>query len=232
MLIDDFNSEFNMNISNGDLQSANTNIMHELGRILATERQDFVHLLNESGVKVHEGIDDADLVDIYFENLSKNKNLALGTSLLVNHHNKVVGFNGENEINDRNVKAGYVALTSYFSSAEGDSPIGSSTLGGAASGGLTGTIIGAVGDASKFGTQIAKNRAQKKYGVQNIVSKTMQSKAAIANSILKYKQKQIEQAQKETEQKGKTKRTLMIVGGGLLGAAIIGAAIWYFKFKK
>jgi hypothetical protein len=210
MLIDDFNSEFNMNISNGDLKSANTNIMHELGRILATERKDFIHLMNECGIKVHEGIDDADLIDIYFENLPKNKNLALGSSLLVNHHNKVAGFNGESEINDRNVKAGYVALTSYFSSADGS----------------------ALGVLASIGSKILSNRDKKKYGVQDSVKKALEAKKAMAESILAIKQKQLETSQKETEQKAKTKRTLMIVGGGLLGAAIIGAAIWYFKFKK
>ncbi len=210
MLIDDFNSEFHINISNGDLKSANANIMHELGRILATERQDFIHLLNECNIKVHEGFDDADLIDIYFENLPKNKNLSLGTSLLVNHHNKVVGFNGESEINDRNVKAGYVALTSYFSSADGS----------------------ALGALANIGSQILSNRDKKKHGVSDTIQKSLDAKKAMAESILGIKQKQLETAQKETAQKAKTKRMLIIVGGGLLAAAFIGTAIWYFKFKK
>jgi hypothetical protein len=210
MLIDDFNSEFHINISNGDLKSANANIMHELGRILATERQDFIHLMNECNLKVHEGVDDSDLIDIYFENLPKNKNLALGTSLLVNHYNKIVGFNGENEINDRNVKAGYVALTSYFSNAEG----------------------GALDALTTIGAYALSNRNKKKYGVQDTIQKSLDAKKAMAESILGIKKKQMETAQKETAQKAKTKRILIIVGGGLLAASFIGIAIWYFKFKK
>jgi hypothetical protein len=95
MLIDDFNTEFNINISRGDLKSANATILNELGRLAIDQRNDFIHLLRESGINVNEKISDTDLIDVYVENLPINKHLALGSSLLVNHYNKVQGFDGE-----------------------------------------------------------------------------------------------------------------------------------------
>jgi len=228
MTISDFNTEFNISIADGNLNSANATMFKELGRLAVEQRNDFIYLLKESGVNVSDNISDTDLVDLYIKNLSNNKYLALGSSLLVNHHNKVQGFDGE-EINDRNVKAGYVALTNYLN-ADG-SPIGASTLGGAASGGIVGTIAGAVGDLAKLGTQVSSNRAKKKYGLQDIASKQMDAKAAMTSSILALKQKQLDQAQSQTEQKAKTKRVLLISVAVILELIAIVGAFYIIKKK-
>ena len=45
MILDDFYSNFNHSLENGDLKSANKKLMYELGRIFVRNKNEFVDLL-------------------------------------------------------------------------------------------------------------------------------------------------------------------------------------------
>lgn len=157
----DFCKDFYASIDAGDINGATHSLMKELGRILVRNRKDFVDLLNDSGVSASLNDTDGQLVNKFVDNVSDNPKLTLGASLLTHMHNKQMGFDGESELSDEGVKNGYYAMQSYFS-AEG---IGSSTLGGAASGGAPGAIAGAISDISKLGAKISEGAQKGNTGV-------------------------------------------------------------------
>ena len=110
----DFHSNFNSSVENCDFESANKCLMTELGNILVRDKGDFVDMLNESGISASKSMTDAQLVNLFMDNVKSNKKLILGASLLANIHNKKMGFDGEDEINDGAVKTGYAVMNSYF----------------------------------------------------------------------------------------------------------------------
>ena len=112
--MEDFYSDFVDGVNGSDIQSANAALMKELGNILVRNREDFVHLLNESGVSASPSMSDAKLIDLFISNVGQNKTLALGASMLVHSHNKTVSFDGEETMSDEGIKAGYRILNEYF----------------------------------------------------------------------------------------------------------------------
>jgi hypothetical protein len=114
---EDFHSNFNAGI-NCDIESANECLMRELANVLVRNRTDFIDMLNESGVVATNNMSDIQLINLFIENSSKNKKMLLGAALLVNVHNKLVGFDGEDEISDSGVKTGYAVMNSYFNDEE------------------------------------------------------------------------------------------------------------------
>ena len=106
---EDFHSNFNAGIT-CDIESANECLMRELANILVRNRTDFIDMLNESGVVASKDMSDIQLINLFIENSSKNKKMLLGAALLVNVHNKIMGFDGEDEISDSGVKTGYAIM--------------------------------------------------------------------------------------------------------------------------
>lgn len=235
MLYEDFLSSFNGSVENNDLISANNALMRELGNILVRKKQDFVDLLNESGISASINDSDLYLVNLFVNNIASNRKLMLGASLLTQMHNKQMGFDGEQEISDEGVKNGYNVMRSYFVGEEYSNetgPIGASTLGGAASGGVVGTIAGAIGDIAKATSKVSEGQQKKKYGGQEIASKREEAKQEMIKSILAQKQLKLDVAKKAEEDKAKTKRLAFIIGGSILGVAVIGLIIYSIKKKK
>lgn len=232
MLISDFCEDFDNSLNCGDINGAKDAMLNELANILITKKEDFVHLLNESGIDASMEDNNIRLINLYVQNAPFNKRLMVGTSLLVNMNNLKSDFNGESNIPDERVKDGYQVLKSCFSSEDYSNetgPIGASTLKGAASGGLAGTIAGAVGDIAKATTKISEGNQKKKYGGMDLASKQADAKNQMIQAILNKKQLQLETAKKEQEDKAKTKRLVYIIGGSVLGLAIIGIAIYAIK---
>ena len=231
----DFCKDFYASIDAGDVNGATHSLMKELGRILVRNRKDFVDLLNDSGVSASLNDTDGQLVNKFVDNVSDNPKLTLGASLLTQMHNKQMGFDGESELSDEGVKNGYYAMQSYFSGDDysyNDGPIGASTLGGAASGGLAGTIAGAVGDIAKATSKISEGQQKKKYGGLEYLSKKQDAKTAMVQAALAQRQAQIDAASKTQETKAKTRRLTYIIGGSVLGVAIIATIIVLLVKKK
>jgi hypothetical protein len=235
MVTTDFCRDFNSSVERSDIRSATMSLMRELGTILVHQKNDFVHLLNESGVPASVGDTEAILINKFAENISENPQLMLGASLLAHHHNKQMGFDGENELSDEGVKNGYFVIQEFFGdrySYADDAPIGSSTIGGAASGGVVGAIAGAIGDIAKTTGKISEGQQKKKYGGLDYLSKKQDVKAAIVQAALAQRQAQIDAAKKIQEDKAKTRRTAYIIGGSVLGVALIVTLVLVLKKKK
>jgi cobalamin biosynthesis Mg chelatase CobN len=228
MLLSDFYNNFVDSYNEGDVASANASLMKELGNILVRNRQDFIDLLNESGIDAMADMSDTTLVDLFVNNVATNKKLILGASLLVNMHNKQMGFDGEEELSDEGVKAGYEVMCSYFN-ADGNVPL-LSTLKGGASGGEVGAIAGAVSDVAKMTTQFSQARQKKRFGGTDALLKQQEAKAQITKQILESRQAEMETKQKSEMQKAKSKRVLYIIGGSVLVISAIGL-VYYFATR-
>jgi hypothetical protein len=235
MLISDFCEDFGNSIDCGDINGANNAIIKELANILITRKQDFVSLLNQSGINASIDDDNVRLINLFVSNLPFNKRLMIGSSLLVNMNNQKSNFNGETEIDDKNVKNGYQVLKHCFSGenySNETGPIGASSLGGGASGGLAGIIAGAVGDIAKATTKISEGQQKKKYGGLDLASKQTDAKNQMVQAILNKKQLQLETTKNAQEAKAKQKRLIYIIGGSILGLALIGFVIYKIKNKS
>jgi len=115
MHTENFHINFNKAIKNDDFEWANDALMTELAYILVKDKKDFVDLLNESEVTADIKMSDAQLIDLFIDNIENNKTLMLGAALLTQMHNRKMGFDGEEEINDDGVKTSYTVLNTYFS---------------------------------------------------------------------------------------------------------------------
>ena len=225
MLIEDLYESFVESYNEGDIKSASLALMKELGNILVKQKIDFVNLLNESGVPASIEMNDSELVNLFIKNIDTNKKLMLGSALLVNMHNKQMGFDGDEEINDDGVKAAFAAIDEYFNFGEDE-------YSNAVSGAVVGAVAQGVGELSKLGTTALQGRQKKKYGALDIAKQKSEAKAAMTQQILAQRQAQIEAAQKEKDTKAKTTRTLLIVGGAILGIAILGIIIYKVRKKN
>lgn len=117
MLVSDFSNDFEKYVQDQELQKANDRLIEELANILVENKADFIDMLNESGIEADESMPKNQLVELFTEN-TDNKNLLVGASLLANSHNKRLGFDGQDEISDENVKLGYAVLNENFNGDE------------------------------------------------------------------------------------------------------------------
>jgi hypothetical protein len=216
--INDYYGTFVESYNSGDMQQATLSLMSEIGKILVRKREDFINLLNESGITATNEMSDATLVNLYIDNVDKNKKLVLGTSLLVAMHNKQLGFDGEEEINDDAVKAGYGAMREYFFNAAGAAdPVTA--------------IAQALGAGANLGSKLTEAKIKKKYGAMDALQKKQDAKAAITQQLIAAKQAQIDSDTKKSERADKTKRTFLIVGGVIAGIAVLGVVLMSIRKK-
>jgi len=217
-------TEFHNNLSKyfdvNNTKDANRLLMSELGKILVKDRNDFIFMLTESGVYADSNMSDSELVNIFVDNLSKNKKLRLGASLLVNMHNKQMNFDGSNDLSDDGVKMSMIVLDEYHCFDDEET----SNVGGAWAKALEG-VVG-------LGGKIAEGQQKKKFGVTDSIAKQKESKNALMQQILAKKQADADALKKSNEDKQKTKRTLLYVGGGVLALAIIVGTIYFIKKRK
>jgi hypothetical protein len=212
MTLDDFNSEFNDLIQQQKVVEAGDRVMQELAKTLVDNKRDFVNLLNESGVQSNISDSDIDLINKYADNLPKNKKLAIGSALLTQSRNKVVGADGTQEISDKNVRNVYGVLKSCFSSASVNDERYSNAIDPVSA------IAEAVGAGANLGNTIAKGQQQKKFGGQQLASQQEAAKNALFQSALDYKK-----SKAESSSKGKT--TAIIAISGVLVIGIIVAIV-------
>jgi hypothetical protein len=223
MLYSDFYNDFLSNYDNKDLEGSVTSLLSEVGNIIVTNRGDFEDLLTESGVLGDfSAMSDAQLVDAYIENINKNKDLQLGTSMLVNFHNKQSSMDGESEMDDACVKAGYHTLKVYFGSPSENYYN--------AAGVVVGAVAQGVGEVAKLGGKLSDAKQKKKYGAIDMAAKKQDAKAIMTQQILAQRQAQIEAQKSKQEATAKTTRTVLIIGGSVVGLAIVGFII--YKLRK
>jgi hypothetical protein len=200
--------------------------MSELGNIIATNRGDFEDLLSESGVegKLND-MTDSQLVSAYINEISNNKDLQLGTSLLINHHNKESNMDGDSQMNDACVKAGYHTISIYFANPSENYYNANGVPVDPVS-----AVAQGVGEIAKLGGKLSDANVKKKYCAIDIATKKQDAKAKITEQILAQKQALLEVEKTKKEANAKTMRTLLIVGGAIVGLGVIGFFI--FKLRK
>lgn len=206
MLYNDFCSEFNVCIEKGDYATADALISREIGNILATNKRDFVDLLNESGIAASNGNTNIELVNKFVDNMTTNAKLRLGTALLINQENQEVSFDGRRTINKDNVRNSYRVMTNRYSNFVDPN-----------------IIAGAIQGATQLGDTAIKGQQRKKFGSLDIAQQREAQRAEIMKSIADKKKA-------EAEQKSKTNKTLMIIGGSLLGLVVLTVAV--IKLRK
>lgn len=206
MLYNDFCSEFNVCIDKGDYNTADALISRELGASLANNKMVFVDLLNESGINASINDSNIELVNKFVDNVPINAKLRLGASLLVNSQNQAVGFDGKKSIDKTNVRNCYRVMTNRYSNFVSPDVIAS-----------------AVQTAGQLGDTVIKGQQRKKFGGLDIAQQREAQRAEIMKTIADKKKA-------EAEQKSKTNKMLMIVGGSLLGLVVITVAV--LKLKK
>lgn len=225
MLYTDFCQQFDNSIEKGNISEAYYTLMRELGNILVREKQDFVDLLNESGVEAMIIDSNIELVDKFVENLPHNRNLMIGASLLTQMHNRKMGFDGSDTIDDRMVKNGYGVMQSYFS---GNYQEESSNAAGA-------IVAGALGVASA-GANLTKSAIENKREKEGVGRKAFEqkeaSKQAIIQGILAQQQQKADALKQEQQDKTKTRKLLYIIGGSILAIAVIGVVAYTIKKGK
>lgn len=219
MLYSDFYSDFLKNYDDKNIEGSMVSLMNELGNIIVTNRTDFEDLLSESGVEGDfSKMSDSELVDKYIDSISDNKDLQLGTSMLINYHNQESNMDGDNQMNDACVKAGYHTISVYFANpSENYSNVG-------------GVIAGAVGEVAKLGSKISEGQQKKKFGNLDLATKKQDARAQITQQILAQRQAEIQAKTLKQESTAKTTKTLLIVGGSIVAISIIGFII--YKLKK
>jgi hypothetical protein len=206
MLYNDFCSEFNVCIDKGDYNTADALISRELGASLANNKMNFVDLLNESGINASMNDSNIELVNKFVDNVPINAKLRLGASLLVNSQNQEVQFDGKKSIDKTNVRNCYRVMTNKYSNFVSPDIIAS-----------------AVQTAGQLGDTAIKGQQRKKFGGLDIAQQREAQRAEIMKTIADKKKA-------EAEQKSKTNKMLMIVGGSLLGLVVITVAV--LKLKK
>ena len=219
MLYTDFCNEFNVCIGNGNYETANGLIARELGAILASNKKDFVTLLNESGVSANLSDSNLELINRFVDNVPYNQKLRVGASLLVNTYNQEVSFNGEKSISKDNVRNCYRVMTNQYSKEKYSNAIDPISA-----------VAETVGAGLKLGTSVQQGKNAKRQGGLDYAKEKEASKQAMIQSLIEQKKAQVDAQTKQQEQKAKTKKMIYIVGGSLLGLVVIGVTI--FKIRK
>lgn len=209
----------------GKTRSAYLLIVVELGKTLGSDKKAFVDLLNNSGIQASISDSAEVLADKYVNNITTNRKLMLGTSLLAQMKNQMSGADGKQELSDSGVKTGYFTMRDYLAFDDNNDN-------------FVGEIAQGVGELAKLGTTAVeggqKLRYAKKYGALDSATamqqKRLETRQALIQAMVKQKELEAEAQRKSDEQRQKTNRTILVVTGVVVVLAIAGALV--YKFKK
>jgi hypothetical protein len=225
----EYYKELSSYLKQHDLSKANRVVMEELASLLVSKREDFIFMLNSANVIASNEMTDAELVDLFLDNIHNNKKLLLGAAFLISHNNKTASFNGEEEHNEDGLKATHKVLYNYFDADIYDNFVSDdeehSNVWGTA-------IAGAVGGLAGLGGKLADNQRAKKFGATDTFAKKAEAKQQMVQTILAQRQSQQIEAQKKIEASSKTKRIILISVASLLGLALIGGVIYAIKKRN
>ncbi len=226
-----FHSELAHYMKAKDKSNANRVIMRELGVVLVKSREDFIEILKNANVFVPSDATDLQLIDLFVKNATNNRELILGAAFLVNHRNKVSGFDGESEVHDGAVKACYSCMCSCFDGEVEPAEIKQDASYDDYHSNAGGAWAGALQAVSGLGSKIADSQHQKKFGASDALAKQQAARQQLIQSVVdQKKQKQLDSSALAAH-KQKKQRLLLIVGGSLLGIALIITAVIVIKSK-
>lgn len=201
----------------GNLANANVYLMYVMAELLVKDRENFVHLLNESGIEASITDKDSILIDKYVNGLV-NKKLLLGTAILIAQHNKKMGFNGDESLDDSTIKNIYDTMKVYYAD---DNYSYASAVADPVS-----AVAMALGEGAKLGTAITNKKGK----AVEILAQKQQAKQNLVENVLKTRQSQIEAETKQKEISAKNKK-IIYISLGIAGVLLVGF-IGYKMLKK
>lgn len=228
-------SNFYNNLTNyvkkQDNDNANRVIMVELGNLLVKDKPNFIEVIRGANINVPDNATDIQLINAFVDNAPSNRKLLLGASFLINHKNKSVGFDGQGKVSDTGVKATYKVMYQYFDASqyEDTSDIVNDDYYSA-----TGDEYSEAGwgTAVSTGLDMVKGFVPNKNASSDALAKQQDARRQMTQTILAQRQQQADEKAKEKERKHKSQKTLLIVGGVIVGLAIIGGIIYAIKKGK
>jgi hypothetical protein len=226
----DYYSELSQYLKQHDLEKANRVVMNEIGNLFVKKREDFIFLLQNSGISANDNLTDGELIDLFLANIHDNKKLLLGIAFFISHNNKVQNFDGDSEHNESGIKATTKVLYNYFDSGNYDNF--NSIEEEEETSNVVGAIAGAIGGLANLGSGIIAGQNKKKYGVTDLIAKKQEAKTQMVQQILAQRQAQQAAAQQKEKEQQKQKKIIIIGAGVLLLSAIIGTVIYFKNSKK
>ena len=209
-----FHSELNRYIKNHDSENASKVIFNELALALLKDRENFIEVLRNAGISTFDGSSDLQLIDLFVKNAPNNKKLLLGASLLINHRNKTLNFDGDAELNDGGVKNSYYEMDEFFNGREKNSN-------------AIGAIAGALGAGANLASGIMSRKHEQNTGASTALSKQIEARKQMIQTIIDQKKQKADEKAKEKAHK----RKVIIIGSSIAGAVVLGTLI-YFLVKK
>ena len=221
-------------IKTQDQYNANRLVMTELGRLLAKDKSDFIEVLRSSNITIPDNATDIQLINAFVDNAPSNRKLLLGASFMISHKHQTVGFNGEQELSDSGVKATYKVMYNYFdaSSYEDTSDKVNEDYYDATGEEEYSYIAPLIAGVVKGGVDIANKLIPNKNASAEALAKRQDARQQMVQSVLAQRQAEADNKAKQKEAKAKTTKTLIIVGGAILGLVVIAGIIFAIKKSK
>jgi F0F1-type ATP synthase membrane subunit c/vacuolar-type H+-ATPase subunit K len=203
-----------------NLTSVNYNqyVMQEVGRIIASEPETIIDLLESNDYLVDPSISAVELGDAYLYELPNSDGLKLGTAYLV--ATKSSNFSGE--IENEEVYSTFDAISDYWEDFDDEE---TSNVAGALIGGI---VQGGLGVTER----VLDAQNKKKYGALDLAQKQAESRQALISGIIAQKQAQAQAEQKKAEEQAKQKRILTISVASVVGIVVLVGAYMLLKNKR
>lgn len=224
--MESFHQRLTEYIKQNDKGNATLIVLQELAVCLMRERDNFIHILQHSGVNVSENATDLDLIDKFVRNAPRNKQLLLGASFLINHANKISNYDGTNEISDVGVKNTYRVLRTYFvDSFPSEVEEQSNWIGAVA--GLAGKVL-----PNLLGKKKEKSGGgQARVAAPSPKIKELEAALAMQKKITEEKKQEAIRAKNAQIRAEKKTKNIIMYGGLAVGVLVI-ALVIYINNKK
>lgn len=227
MTSEDFYKKFTSYVRTNRNTEANMLLMRELGKIMVKDREDFIYMLKYSGIDVPENISDINLIQLFIDNAYSNKRVVVGTSFLISHNNKMVGFDGEEYTSNICADAVHKSLNNFFFDTRNENIYG----------GMNGEIMSNFeGDTDNlFYSQDSDNfqkrvnaPIKKRDTARELFRKKMEAKASLIEGVVDVRQKEVA----SLEEKEKQKRMKVIIASSVIAISVIAFSIVAFRNLK
>lgn len=209
-----FHNELSSYVKDKDNENATRVILREVAISLINNKEDFIEVLRSAGINIVDNATDVQLIDSFVKNAPNNKGLLLGASLLINHRNQGVNFDGESELSDAGVKATYKELDDYFNCC------------GEQHSNVVATMVAG---ALKGGVDLANKITDKKNASSNALIKQQEARKQLIQNVLASKQKETDEKNANARSQ---KKILIIVGSSVLVLVLIVGITMFIKSNK
>ena len=203
------------NTNNFEATPANI-IFWELGNCIASNKEDFVELLKESGVSASMSDFDEQLAEKYVTNVPNNKELLIGSAYLCAYNSTSIAFSGDKVVSNDQVHGIGKELFTYFEMGNEDqsdfdanallgmiSGAGKDIAGGAMSGGPAGAYAGAAKAGLDLAGKVMDGKNRKLYGGLDLMQKQQDAKSQMIQAALAAKKAEQDAAAKKSRRKSK-----------------------------